>query len=139
MKIVVNRCYGGFGLSDKAIEMVMNRKGLDCFRYKQSKYKCSDGIEEYVKCQNNNNNDLFVYYQTKDLGERVDHLPNETFWYYGSLERTDADLIAVVEELGKDAYGSYSRLEVVEIPDDVNWELDDYDGIETIHEVHRSW
>jgi hypothetical protein len=54
MKVVVNKCFGGFGLSDKAIEMVMNRKGLDCFRYKQTKYKCSDGIEEYAKCQNNN-------------------------------------------------------------------------------------
>ena len=138
MKVVVNRCYGGFGLSDKAIEMVMHRKGLNCFRYKQTKFKYSDGKEEYTRCEIIDDFG-FTYYQTKDLGEKVDKLPNETFWYYGSLDRTDADLIAVVEKLGKEANGSCASLEVVEIPDDVNWEIDDYDGIETIHEVHRSW
>ena len=49
MKIVVNRCFGGFGLSDKAIEMVMKRKGLNCFRYKQTKYTYSDGKAEYTR------------------------------------------------------------------------------------------
>ena len=139
MKVVVNRCYGGFGLSDKACEMVMNRKGLGCFRYKQTKYEFQDGVNEYTRCEKFNDFDLLTHYQTEDLGERVSKLPNETYWYYGRLERTDDDLIAVVEELGEEANGRFSELEVVEIPDDVNWEIDDYDGIETIHEVHRIW
>ena len=139
MKIVVNRCYGGFGLSDKAIEMIMNRKGLDCFRYIQTKYRHSDGAEEYTKCGACDGDITFVYHLTEDLGEKIFKIPNEKFWYYGNLDRTDADLIAVVEELGKEANGSFASLEVVDIPDDVNWEIDDYDGIETIHEVHRSW
>lgn len=139
MKVVVNRCYGGFGLSDKACEMVMKRKGLGCFRYEQTKCKFLDGVDEYTRCEKFNDSNLFMYYQTEDLGERVSKLPSETYWYYGRLERTDDDLIAVVEELGEQANGRYSELEVVEIPDDVNWEIDDYDGIETIHEVHRVW
>lgn len=139
MKVVVNRCYGGFGLSDKAIEMVMKRKGLGCFRYKQTKYKYRDGADEYTRCETFGNSDMFTHYQTEDLGEKVGKLPNETYWYYGRLERDDADLIAVVEELGEEANGRLAKLEVVDIPDDVNWEIDDYDGIETIHEVHRSW
>lgn len=139
MKIVVNRCYGGFGLSDKAIEMVMERKGFGCFRYKQTKYGFQDGINEYTRYEKFDNNDLFVYYQTEDLGEKVEKLPNETHWYYGNLDRDDADLIAVVEELGDEANGRFAELEVVEIPNNVKWEIDDYDGIETIHEVHRSW
>lgn len=139
MKVVVNRCYGGFGLSDKACEMVMKRKGLDCFRYKQTKYNFQDGVKEYTRYEKFNNDELFVHYQTVDLGEKVDKLPNETYWYYGNLDRDDADLIAVVEELGKEANGRFSSLEVVEIPDGVNWEIDDYDGMETIEEVHRSW
>lgn len=139
MKIVVNRCFGGFGLSDKAIEMVMKRKGLNCFRYKQTKYTYSDGKAEYTRCETFDGSDLFMHYQTEDLGEKVDELPNETYWYYGNLDRTDADLVAVVEELGKEADGRFADLEVVDIPDDVKWEIDDYDGIETIHEVHRSW
>ena len=139
MKIVVNRCYGGFGLSDRACEMVMKRKGLGCFRYKQTKYKYRDGVEEYIRCETFGTTDIFGHYQTEDLGEKVDKLPNETYWWYGKLERDDADLITVVEELGKEANGRHAELEVVEIPDGVNWEIDDYDGIETIHEVHRSW
>ena len=139
MKIVVNRCYGGFGLSDKACEMVMKRKGLNCFRYKQTKYELRDGVIEYARCDAFNNDDIFNYYQTEDLGEKIDKLPNETFQYYGNLERDDVDLIAVVEELGDEANGRFAKLEVVEIPDDVKWEIDSYDGIETIHEVHRSW
>lgn len=54
-------------------------------------------------------------------------------------KRDDPLLIKVVEELGEFANSSWSRLEVVEIPDGVNWWIDTYDGIETIREVHRSW
>ena len=28
---------------------------------------------------------------------------------------------------------------IIEIPDDIEWEIDNYDGIESIHEKHRSW
>jgi len=28
---------------------------------------------------------------------------------------------------------------VVDIPDDIEYEIDDYDGIESVHEAHRSW
>ena len=139
MKLVVNKCYGGFGLSDKAIEMIMNRKGLNCFKYKQTKYAHYDGVDEWTRYETFDNHNMFVHYQTEDLGKTVDKLPNETSWYYGRLERDDVDLIAVVEELGTEAWGTFSSLKVVEIPDDVEWELDDYDGFETIHEVHRSW
>lgn len=139
MKVVVNRCYGGFGLSDKAIEMLMKRKGLDCFRYEQTKFKFKDGEEEYTRHATCCARSLFIHYLTKDLGEKTPYLPNDAYWYYGNLERNDADLVAVVEQLGEEANGNYSRLEVVDIPDDIDWEIDEYDGIETIHEVHRSW
>lgn len=141
MKVVVNRCCGGFGLSDKAIEMIMNRKGLSCFRYKQTKYNWRDGIVEYTRCNSFGKNVIGNYYLTKDVGEKINKIPNEYCWYYGSkLERTDSDLIAIVEELGEEsASGRFAQLKIVEIPNDVNWEIYDYDGVETIHEVHRSW
>lgn len=138
MKVVVNRCFGGFGLSDKAIEMVLNRKNLGCFRYEQTKYEYRDGIDEYTRCDVFNGS-IFTIYSTEDLGKKINKCPSESYWYCGDLKRDDADLIAVVEELGEEANGWASELKVVEIPDDVAWEIDDYDGIETIHEVHRSW
>jgi hypothetical protein len=30
-------------------------------------------------------------------------------------------------------------LEVIDIPDDIEWFISDYDGVETVHEAHRSW
>jgi hypothetical protein len=54
--------------------------------------------------------------------------------------RTSLKLIKVIEEIGlKEASGSHAELRIAEIPDDVEWEIDEYDGIESVHEVHRSW
>ena len=35
--------------------------------------------------------------------------------------------------------GRLAELHLINIPDDVKWYIEDYDGIETIHEVHRVW
>lgn len=86
MKVVINTCYGCFGLSEKALKIL--------------------GTENDIYFENN---------------------------------RTDPSLITVVEMLGDEANGLFSRLKVVEIPDDVEWLINDYDGIETIHEKHRIW
>lgn len=55
------------------------------------------------------------------------------------LLRNDPDLVAVVESLGAQAAGPYARLKIVEVPDNVIWFIQDYDGIERVAEVHRSW
>jgi len=48
-------------------------------------------------------------------------------------------LIQTIETLGDDASGSLSSLKVVEIPDDVKWQIQEYDGIEWVAEQHRTW
>jgi hypothetical protein len=62
---------------------------------------------------------------------------------YGFLydldQRADPALVACVEKLGEAASGALARLVVVEIPDDVEWEISEYDGVETVAEVHRTW
>lgn len=58
---------------------------------------------------------------------------------YRMIQRDDMHLVKTVEELGVKASGRYSVLEVIEIPDDVKWEIREYDGSETIEELHRSW
>ena len=55
------------------------------------------------------------------------------------IERSDPALIQVIEELGKAANGSYADLRVVEIPDDVEWHIEEYDGLEHVAENHRTW
>jgi hypothetical protein len=54
--------------------------------------------------------------------------------------RAHPKLIAAVEKVGlKKASGAPAALAIREIPDGIEWEIDEYDGIETIHEKHRSW
>jgi len=60
------------------------------------------------------------------------------FWDYDA-ERDDPILVSIVEEYGESADGNCAQLKVVEIPDDVEWEIDEYDGFEHIAEKHRTW
>ena len=80
-----------------------------------------------------------IYTVTIDLGEKTNYLPDENCWYSGGLVRNDPNLIKTVEALGKDANGWAADLEIVEIPDGVKWEIEEYDGKEWISEVHQTW
>jgi hypothetical protein len=37
------------------------------------------------------------------------------------------------------ANGSFSRLKIVEIPDGVEWTIQEFDGNEWVAEKHRTW
>lgn len=137
-KVVVNRCFGGFGLSIEAQNLYAKKKGFELFHYTQTKYERSGGIEEYKKIDESSDA-LFTYSFTKDLGDTISKFTSENYWYYGDIERDDAALVEVVEELGQKANSRFSKLEVVEIPDDICWKIDEYDGMETVEECHRSW
>ncbi len=58
---------------------------------------------------------------------------------YCKLKRSDPKLVSCVEKLGTKANGECAELEIVEIPDDVDWEICDYDGKEWVAEKHRTW
>jgi hypothetical protein len=62
-------------------------------------------------------------------------------WYMDTdIERDDPILLQVVDTLGlKACSGFCSALGIVEIPDDVNWVIQDYDGMEWVAEKHRKW
>ena len=55
------------------------------------------------------------------------------------IPRDDEHLIAVVELMGIEANNRFSELKIVEIPDDVNWYVEEYDGQEWVAERHRTW
>jgi hypothetical protein len=141
-KIVVNRKHGGFGLSIKAQMRYLELIGKKCYFYERTKWKHeNDGVEEYTRISPKKAEDSFIAYTiTEDLGKKINDLPkDDRFWYDGNLERTDPVLIQVVEEMGEKADDQFAKLEIVEIPDDVEWQIDEYDGYESVHEVHRSW
>jgi hypothetical protein len=55
------------------------------------------------------------------------------------IVRNSRVLVEVVEQLGEAANGKFAELKVVEIPDDVQWQIEDYDGAEWVAEKHRTW
>lgn len=90
MKIVINACYGGFGLSKEALALFNERSGtVNTYEY--------------------------------------------------DIERNNPILVEIVEQLGEAADGRFAELKVVEIPDDVQWQIEEYDGNEWVAEKHRKW
>jgi len=90
MKIVINTCWGGFGVSDSGRIEYERRIGVD-------------------------------------LGWDLD------------ISRTDQTLVAMVEKDSKLYSGRSASLKVVEVPDDVDWYIVNYDGQEHVAEKHRTW
>jgi hypothetical protein len=62
----------------------------------------------------------------------------DDFWEY-NIARDDEHLVAIVDEMGKEANGSFADLKIVEVPSDVAWQIEEYDGAEWIAEQHRIW
>ena len=144
MKIILNKCYGGFGFSALAYEMYLKSIGKECYFYIQSKYNYSDGIEEYKKISTQqadvDKTHICFYCLNKDVGDVTNKFSNE--WHVHLRDeniRKDKNMIEIVEKLGKQANGKHAELEIVEIPDDMEWTIEEYDGIESLHEIHRSW
>ncbi|KGL43026.1 hypothetical protein EP56_08530 [Listeriaceae bacterium FSL A5-0209] len=139
MKLVVNRCYGGYGLSSKAILRVLELKGETVFAYVQTD-KNLEREAENLKAIDKDYKEGFwdkIYYfrEPLDLCENGDisfdelRYKNEIDVYF---DREDKDLVQIVEELDAEASTNLSELEVLEIPDNHEYYIDDYDGVERI-------
>ena len=141
MKVVINRCHGGFGLSQKAVERYHEIKGKQLWIEEDSKYG-SLGIVHYWLVppeQRVKSREHEWHTMTMDEKREYNNLWSEQNFYDRDLDRSDSVLVQVVEELGADANGRHAELSVVEIPDDVEWQIEEYDGLEWVAEVHRTW
>ena len=134
-KVILNKSYGGFEVSKEAYELYAKKKGLKLFYYDR------DGKTDKYRYAVDKGN-LFVDIFTKDFGNNV-IISDENFEKYGlylnSDYREDSILIEVVEELEEKASGCCGRLVVVEIPDDLDYVIDKYDGIEILHQKVKEW
>jgi len=75
IKVVINKDFGGFGLSDEAEALYKERKGI-----------------------------------------------TDPDWWYGEMPRDCPVLV-----------------QIVEVPDDADWYVEEYDGSEWVAERHRTW
>lgn len=106
MKLVINTCYGGFSISKEAAALMAG----------MGDEQAAAELAEYEKGSNRK-------------------------WYgYGYVDEYEIDgyardnpnLILAVEYLGEQANGDHAELKVVEIPDGVDWEIEEYDGRESV-------
>jgi len=114
MKVVINDKIGGFGLSKLAYQKLIEKGwiiGIDLFEDDNTFLE-----REYGKYS--------FYY---DKGNRSEK-------YY----RTHKDVINIVEELGSLSWGPHASLKIIEIPDDIEWEIHG-NGVEWVAEKHRCW
>lgn len=137
MKVVINVCFGGFGLSKAAMLRYAELKGLSVTVEDEDSFTGPSYWLEPDPAKRENQENFYLLsleerqasnqrYEAQRLHER-------------NISRSDPTLVQVVEELGRKAAGSYASLKTVEIPDDVKFEIKEYDGYEHVAEVHRTW
>jgi len=108
IEIVINRSYGGFGISVNGCRELLKRKG----------YKFKEVIEEF--------GDIVFLDENGDVFDCC--------FDRGSLKlRTDKDLIKLIKEKGSDyVSANYSKLVVVEVDINRPFIIEEYDGNECI-------
>jgi hypothetical protein len=118
MKVVINTCYGGFGLSLEAVRLLASMGHADAAeRLRKYDAKLADpSLLESIEVK------------WGPLAPRMYR-----------MDRDDQLLVAVVEQLGEKANGDNAELKVINIPDDVEWEIVEHDGQEHVAEKHRCW
>lgn len=153
MKVVINRCYGGFGISPSAVKRMAELNGRECHFFEMAAR--SNGKYAYLTLeQAEAAHGWWVAFDTEKPPEQPKN------WYELSqvereafnaeyerhslpsgreLDRSDPILLQVIDELGEKANGAYAKLAVVEIPDGTDYTIEEYDGNEHVAEVHRTW
>lgn len=152
MKVVINKCFGGFGLSMAAVKRMAELNGRDCYFFTRD-YK----TDTYIPIHDDAKHE---FWNAFDIPNPNEVLKSDKAWYEMTeadkkahnalyekhslpsgrdLDRTDKTLIQVVRELGKKANGMCADLEIITIPDGIDWQIEEYDGNEHIAESHRTF
>ena len=138
-RIVINACHGGFGLSNDAVLRYLELCGTPVWsevhrglvRFKYWLVPPAERIEEPSA----------EVWRDMTIQERQAHNTaySKQVFYDRDVPRDDPFLVETVLELGEKADGDHANLKVVEIPGDVDWVIEEYDGKEWVAEVHRTW
>jgi hypothetical protein len=113
-QIVINTKYGGFSLSREGELLYLELAGIA--------YTLAPQTDRDTQIR---------------LGSRI--MANGVEFASRNIARNDPALVTTVRRLGSNAAGDYATLKVVEIPADVDWYIEEYDGKEWVAEKHRTW
>lgn len=149
-RIVINTCFGGFSLSREAVKRLAELQGRPCYffelDFKTGTYQSPPDVNGMMWTAFDIPNPNEVLINTSNWSsipmeerKRANELYEAHRIDQKSDDRSNPLLIKVVDELGERANGACAQLNIVEIPDGIEWEIDNYDGNESINEKHRSW
>lgn len=142
MKVVINKCFGGFGLSEAAVRRYCEIKGIKLWVLPaEGRFASLTGPTYSLVPPEKRVESAEDRWKEMSLDERKAHNKawDEQTLYDRDIERNDPALAQTVEELGEAANDRHAKLAVVEIPDGIEWEIDEYDGSERVAEKHRTW
>lgn len=114
--VAVNKEHGGFSISQEVVDILKeNNIKMDLSGQEDSSFF---PISEYG---------YFVH--------------NKTFFIESDNYHECRTFFPLIEAIrkAKNPNGKLSHIEIVEIPDDIKWYIDDYDGFEIVREEHRTW
>ena len=134
MKIAINACFGVFNLSAKAISRIAEMNGQKAYFFNTA----SSGKDRHLIPVPIEEAGLFTIAYNTPTPSYPD-VDSEEILSHRYDCRHDDKLIKAIEELGSEANGPCSKIKIVEIPDGVEYEIEEYDGMESIQEKHRSW
>jgi hypothetical protein len=112
--VVINAEHGGFSVSRAAEVAYLERTG--------TAYTFQDREDRAA---------------TLSKGQYI--MVNDQYWNGSTIKRDDPVLVDIVREMGEAADGPLASLRVVQLPADVDWQVEEYDGQEWVAERHRTW
>ena len=135
-KVVVNSCWGGFGISKAGMLRYAELKDITLYP-EPSQF----GMMTYYTVPAEQRVLSPEQWQAATTEQRMannDAYSKQTI-HCSDIPRDDPALVQVVEELGNDAADRHAELRIAAVPDDVKWTIEEYDGKEWVAEVHRTW
>lgn len=127
MKVVINTTIGGFSLSIEATRLAYERGMKDLAFKDEVKKEDLDRWRKYTKSGE--------IHSCLPLSDDLKFMLNDR-----TEDRSNPILIQIIEEMGEKANGLHAILKIVDIPDDIEYNVCEADdGREWIAEKHRIW
>lgn len=144
MKVVINACFGGFSLSHEGVMKYAELKGIKLYPWLDDSVRKIFEVDTVKQALKKEGMIPLIHYATVPVADEADYNKKkgdseDIYWSDCDMKRDDPTLIQVIEELKEKAAGRCAELKIVEIPDDVEWQVEEYDGYEHIAEKHRTW
>jgi ABC-type transporter Mla MlaB component len=141
-RIVINNRHGGFSLSQEAVLAYLDMLGIPVWMEYSDKFSSLMGPTYWLVPPGPDRVDTEPKnWHKMSLSQKQSHNAkySQQVFDVQSIARDDPYLVKVVHKLRETADGKYASLKIVEVPSDVDWIIDEYDGKEWVAEKHRIW